>query len=255
MTQSEQITDLATALAKAQTTMTLPKRNREVTVKSEKGSYKFEYTTFDAIIEHVREPLTTNGLWFVQTTEIADGANTLRTTLVHSSGQWISGSVRVPPATKMQEFGSALTYLKRYALSSLLGIASEDDDDANAADGNTIEARQDKTPQRREPERRSEPAAKPPSAVATFLKGKSLSIVVPGAKAGKPDYTAWGNSLWKAVGACEDVRTLERLWADNSDQLFACKKADPALHDEVEKAADLRRYDLSQPQTTTLAAE
>lgn len=142
--QSEHIGQLATALALAQTSLTLPKKNRTVKVKSDKGNYEFEYTTLDTMIEHVRDILTTNGLWFVQTTEVIEGGNILRTMLTHSSGEWIAGTMRIPSAARMQETGSALTYLRRYALAALLGIASEEDDDANTADGNSVETKKDK---------------------------------------------------------------------------------------------------------------
>lgn len=143
--QSEHIGQLATALAAAQGTLTLPKKNREVKIKTQgQGEYKFEYTTLDAMIEHVRDILTTNGLWFVQTTEVIEGGNILRTMLTHSSGEWIAGTMRIPPANRMQETGSALTYLRRYALAALLGIASEEDDDANTMDGNSVETKKDK---------------------------------------------------------------------------------------------------------------
>lgn len=240
--------ELATALAKAQAAI------KPALKDSVNPHFKSKYADLSAIWESCREPLSKNGLSIVQTMDFDAGEVWLKTTLLHSSGESIDGRYPLRPIKQdPQGFGSALTYARRYCLAALVGIVADEDDDGNAAsqrNGNGHAA-----PTTREPERRTEPVEKPPSAVAAFLKGKSLSIVVPGAKAGKPDYTAWGNSLWKAVGACEDVRTLERLWADNSDQLIACKKVDQALHDEVEKSADLRRYDLSQPQTTTLAAE
>ncbi len=145
MNHSEYIDQIATALVAAQASLSLPKKNKEVTVKSDKGSYKFEYTTFDTIIEQVRGPLTKNDLWFVQTLNAAnEGLATLTTMLLHKSGQWISSTVRVPGSGRMQEFGSQLTYLKRYSLASMLGIASEEDDDANVADGNSIEDRKER---------------------------------------------------------------------------------------------------------------
>lgn len=136
---------LGEALAKAQVEMTNPPRNREVEVsgKTESGStykYKFKYATLDAIIDHVRKPLTDNGLWFVQTIEGSDnGGSRLVTTLLHSSGQSIRSETPLLAEKKgNQGFGSALTYMRRYALTAMLGIAADEDDDANAADGNTI---------------------------------------------------------------------------------------------------------------------
>jgi len=60
----------------------------------------------------------------------------VETLLAHSSGEWIKSEIRIDPIAKdPQAIGSSLTYARRYALSSLLGIASEEDDDAEGADG------------------------------------------------------------------------------------------------------------------------
>lgn len=151
--QSESIAKLVTALAKAQKMITPPGKNREVTVTPRSGgsSYKFSYTTLDALIEHVRAPLTENGLWFVQTTDAKDTAGNfvLRTVLLHESGEWISGEIPMLDPGNNQQLGSALTYQRRYALAGILGIASDSDDDANGADGNAVEAVKDKVVDRR----------------------------------------------------------------------------------------------------------
>ena len=138
---------LAEALAKAQADITSPARNREVTVmKKAGGSYKFRYATLDSIIDHVRPHLTANGLWFVQTLENGDGKYRLVTTLLHASGQSIRSEtpILLEKEVDNQVFGSALTYMRRYALTALLGIAADEDDDANTADGNTIKEAKDR---------------------------------------------------------------------------------------------------------------
>lgn len=146
MKTSDKIDELVTALAKAQASITAVEKNRTVKVKGETKSgrafeYSFDYTTLDAVIEHARKPLTDNGLWFVQTLGAGeDKKYFLETTLVHSSGQWITSQTPVlVEDIGNQKFGAALTYMKRYALSAMLGISSEEDDDANSADGNQAE--------------------------------------------------------------------------------------------------------------------
>ena len=144
--------NIMAALAKAQASLDAPGKNREVSVKlNGGGSYKFKYTTLDALIEHVRKPLTDNGLWFVQTTE----PGTMVTRIVHESGESICSAIPMPnlPA-KPQEAGSVLTYFRRYSLALALGLASDDDDDANVAEGNGYEAREPakKKPPAKEPE-------------------------------------------------------------------------------------------------------
>lgn len=216
--QSEQIGELATALALAQKGMTLPKRNREVSVKSQSGAaYKFEYTTFDAIIEHVRAPLTANGLWFLQSIEVDGSGNALRTTLTHSSGQWVSGTVRIPQAGKMQELGSALTYLRRYALSSLLGIASEDDDDANSADGNTVEAQKDRLP--------------PQGPIGSLEDKKAIA-------------NQWGAAALKTIETAKSYDELGAWHRHNADHIARVRGHNESLHKRILAALDKKQNEL-----------
>lgn len=136
---------IATALCKAQQAITNPPRNREVAVKTKTGgTYKFRYATLDAIIDHVRQPLTENGLWFTQTLANGDGKYKLVTTLLHASGQTLSSETPLlVQGAGNQEFGSALTYMRRYALTAMLGIAADEDDDGNHSDGNTVTSQKD----------------------------------------------------------------------------------------------------------------
>lgn len=144
--KSEAIGKLTEALAKAQAVMTSPSRNREVTVATKSGgSYKFKYATLDHILESVRKPLTDNGLWFTQTLANGDGKYRLVTTLMHTSGEWVESEQPLFLTDQSnQAFGSALTYAKRYALAGMLGIAADEDDDANHADGNTVKESTDR---------------------------------------------------------------------------------------------------------------
>lgn len=138
---------LAGALAKAQSEIASPPRNREVTVRTKTGGqYKFKYATLDSIIDAVRVPLTKNGLWFTQTLAgNGDGKYHLVTRLVHDSGESIeSVTPLLVQGAGNQEFGSALTYMRRYALTAMLGVAADEDDDANGADGNTITESRDR---------------------------------------------------------------------------------------------------------------
>lgn len=137
---SPQIDKIFEALAKAQSEIASPEKNKTVVVKTKTGgSYNFKYATLDAIIDCVRKPLSKNGMWFTQTLANGNGKYRLVTTLGHSSGQWIASETPIlSGSADNQEFGSALTYMKRYALSALLGVAADEDDDANLADGNTV---------------------------------------------------------------------------------------------------------------------
>ncbi len=126
--QSESIAELAAALAKAQGIMKAATYNRM------NPHFKNKYADLAAVWDAIRDPLSKNGLSITQTIEPINGAGTyLRTTLRHASGQWVSSMYPLPEGAKPQEMGSALTYGRRYSLSSLVGIAADEDDDANEA--------------------------------------------------------------------------------------------------------------------------
>jgi hypothetical protein len=123
MKTSEQISELAAALAAAQGMMENAVMNRV------NPHFKSKYADLAAIFDAARKPLSANGLAIVQT--IGDGV--LHTRLLHTSGQWIASEHPLPMSGRPQEIGSALTYARRYSLSALIGIAADEDDDANAA--------------------------------------------------------------------------------------------------------------------------
>lgn len=125
--QSSTIGKLAAALAKAQGQITSAAKTKM------NPHFKSDYADLASIWGAVREPLSKNELAVVQTTLPSSGGVTLKTTLVHSSGEWISGELYLPaPKDNPQGYGSAMTYARRYALAAIVGIA-QDDDDANKA--------------------------------------------------------------------------------------------------------------------------
>lgn len=142
MRTSENIDKLAGALASAQGQFTNLEKNREVEVTMKSGGkYKFRYATFDECIAMVRPVLADHELAFTQSIEITEkGLVNIESRLMHASGQWLASELLlVPESDTPQSIGSASTYGRRYAASALLCLASEDDDDANAASGNRAE--------------------------------------------------------------------------------------------------------------------
>lgn len=141
MSQSPTIGALAAALAKAQGAMSAPSKNKTVRVTSQKGSYSFKYSTLDAVMESIRKPLSDNGLSITQGLSIdANGGKVLVTTLMHESGEWISNGVPIEVSSPgMQPLGSAISYGRRYGISTLISVVADEDDDGNAADGNKAE--------------------------------------------------------------------------------------------------------------------
>lgn len=123
--QSETIGAIAGALAKAQAEMKSAKKNQD------NPYFKSVYADLASCYEACREPLTKNGIAVFQGIEDSiDGESvTLNTMLLHSSGEWLSSSLRMPLLKKdPQAVGSVITYARRYGLCAAIGLASEDDD-------------------------------------------------------------------------------------------------------------------------------
>jgi hypothetical protein len=124
---------IAVALAKAQGSFGQVKKDKKVKVTTKSGSsYEFSYAPLESILDAVREPLAENGIVIVQMLDAGD----LVTMMLHESGESITGRAPLPPSPDIQGMGSAVTYLRRYAIQAMLGIAAEDDDDGNRAAGN-----------------------------------------------------------------------------------------------------------------------
>jgi ERF superfamily len=132
------IAALATALAKAQTELTNPEKSLTGTIepqRGEGGARRFRYAPLSSGLEIVRKTLGQHEIATVQTTAIdqAAGIVNLTTLLAHSSGEWIASDWPVCPIAETErphQMGAALTYARRYALFTLVGIAGEDDLDA-----------------------------------------------------------------------------------------------------------------------------
>jgi hypothetical protein len=135
---SESIGTIAAALAKAQAELTNPEKSLVATIRSplpREGERTFRYAPLSSGLDIVRKSLGRHEIATIQTTAIDKDAGLLRltTVLAHSSGEWISSEWPVCQITDIasaQRMGAALTYSRRYALFTLVGIAGEDDLDA-----------------------------------------------------------------------------------------------------------------------------
>lgn len=137
MKTSEKIDELAAALAGFQKIVGSPKKSAENPAFKREGK-SLKYADLDAIIKVITPALSENGLSQMQFTssDIEMKTVTVNTMLLHSSGQFMISDDLVLPAENFGKFnaqtiGSSITYGRRYSLSAMLGIASEDDDDAN----------------------------------------------------------------------------------------------------------------------------
>jgi hypothetical protein len=135
---SETIGAIATALAKAQAELTNPEKSLSATIRSpfpREEDRTFRYAPLSSGLDIVRKTLGRHEIAAVQATEIDKEADLIRLTtiLAHSSGEWISSDWPVCPVSETaapHRMGAALTYARRYALFTLVGIAGEDDLDA-----------------------------------------------------------------------------------------------------------------------------
>jgi hypothetical protein len=134
---SETIGTIAAALAKAQAQLVNPEKSLVGTIRPDQasGDRSFRYAPLSSGLEIVRKTLSQHEIATVQTTSIDEtvGIVRLSTVLAHASGEWIASDwpiCAISETTAPHRMGAALTYARRYALFTLVGIAGEDDLDA-----------------------------------------------------------------------------------------------------------------------------
>lgn len=124
------------------------------------GSLRYTYATLGAVLEVTRPLLAKHGLAIMQTAASSAEGPCVHTTLLHSSGQWLSTPPLLikPQQATPQAVGSAISFARRYAILAVLGIATEDDDGHAAATPARQQPRPE--PQYEEPERQQTEAEK-----------------------------------------------------------------------------------------------
>jgi hypothetical protein len=135
---SETIGTIAAALAKAQAQLVNPEKSLLGTIQSDgptAGERSFRYAPLSSGLDIVRKTLSQHEIATVQTTSIDQTAGLVRlsTILAHASGEWIASDwpvCTISETAAPHRMGAALTYARRYALFTLVGIAGEDDLDA-----------------------------------------------------------------------------------------------------------------------------
>jgi len=175
--------DLAKALVKAQASM-------GPAIKDSKNPhYRSSYASLSAVIGAVIPALNEQGVAVMQLPHLDESYVQLTTILMHTSGQMLSSTVATPMGKKQdaQAVGSAITYLRRYALQSIMGLPVEDDD-GNAASRRTVQPR-------------SLPSTETTAArIASELQAAGLSVqayTTWAGKAGKPGINAMSPSQQK----------------------------------------------------------
>jgi len=168
--QSESIKQIAISLRGFQSEVKPIKRD------ANNSFYKSKYAPLDKVWEGIRETLEKHGLSVAQSLDNEDGHPVLETILMHDSGEWISGRYPVKGIKEdPQAYGSAITYARRYALSSILGIVTDDDDDGNSTTKTNQRSGQEDEKQK-PPE--TQPTIKDPSAPATQPQIKAINTIL-----------------------------------------------------------------------------
>lgn len=184
--QSEQVNELFLALSKAQGEM-MP------AIKDSKNPFfKSNFADLKSVWSACREPLSKNGLCVSQSIMVEAGVNVLVTVLGHKSGQWIK-SVAPIIVVKLdaQSFGSAITYQRRYALSALVGIYTDEDDDGETAQNRPPQKHQASPSQ--QPKEYTKPSQQQAAELTTILGECAESYRTNILK-------GIGNRGWKTVG-------------------------------------------------------
>lgn len=212
--RSESVMNLAAALAIAQGLIKTATKDNE----ADTGKFKYKYASLDAIWDVARKPLADNGLSIVQIPTNNDEGFRLETMLLHSSGEWISGTMTLPinagRMSELQAMGSAITYARRYMLGAMVGVTTGDDDDGRAAVLQQTEYKEPKP-------------LKPTMNVGKLLKRLNQEPEI--------------NGFYKKTSDIKATLTVGRSWPEPDDieawKLLFTDARDYAL-DEIERAVE-----------------
>ncbi|CAN7302912.1 ERF family protein [Cupriavidus necator] len=121
------------AFAKAQGAFQPIEKNRDVYIKSDKGSYSFKYADLAEMRAKTTPAMSQNDLCLFQLVTEDEGVTSIRTIIGHASGAEVESTIRINRQGDMKQFGATVTYLRRYVIGPMLGIAADDDIDEDGA--------------------------------------------------------------------------------------------------------------------------
>lgn len=218
---------IALALAKAQAAFPSIPKDRTVKVKTRTGGeYTFSYAPLDTILACVRQPLAANGLAIIQQVVTdAQGVEQLRTSLLHESGESLHCDVPILVAqgeNGAQAYGSAITYARRYGVTTLLCIAADEDDDGNAADGNSAQR----------VERPAKGKAKAPATITEAQQAELVELLE------RTNTAADGFAEWLGARSLSGIAADRFAFAKSALEKKARKMAEDAKPTEVAAQAE-----------------
>lgn len=218
MNRSDSIDQIADSLAKAQAKI-------KGAVKDSKNEhFKNRYADLESVWDACRDALTSNGIGVVQSPETAeDGTVIVYTLLAHKSGQWFEGALACKPMKfDAQGVGSTITYLRRYALAGMCGVAPADDDGEAAVGrpgGSQPAARQVQV---------NRGAAQKPAPRPANDNGPAAGTMT--AANDNSDWPVWIEGFKAEFSAQPDYASARDLWTSHGQVLDGLKEQQPAAY-------------------------
>jgi hypothetical protein len=197
--------------------------------------FKSNYARLEDVWEACRGALHANGIAVIQGSQVIDGKACMETKLVHTSGQWFSSLWEMMPAKEdPQSMGSAITYMRRYSLSAMVGILAADDD-GNAASRKPSATHADLTP-----------AADQRMAdnIGKVMK-KPAIIVVPNLNDEKANWKQWGNDMVHALGTSSTPDIVDQWISKNGVPLGNLNRFSKSAYDHIQAQAVLKKSQLN----------
>jgi hypothetical protein len=233
MEMSENINEIVTALSKAQAEI------GNVAKDAKNPHFKADYASLGAVLETCRPVLAKHNLCILQpASSEGSGAVTVETMIAHSSGQWMRSRLSCMPGKQdAQGIGSVITYMRRYSLASMVGVAQTDDDGEGATGRGESGGPQMAPAQRAKPQQKVEkadPVLIPPPETPALIQ-------TPVNAAGNgTDWSSWTLTFKAALESATSIGAVN-AWCDrNADPLSRLMNDLPKWHaamgDVIEKA-------------------
>ena len=243
MQHSENINEIATALAKAQGEI------KGATKDSENPHFKTRYADLASVWEACRAALSANGIAVIQAPTIdSEGNVCVETLLCHSSGQWMRSDLSVRPAkADAQAVGSVITYLRRYALAAMVGVAPEDDDGEAATGRGNGRGGEPMEPVRREPAKQAARGnGAPVLTIAVPDEPGIIPVPVPENGDMQQVWKSWVMALQMAIHNAPDIETVNVWERENDAALENLKNFNAKTFAYISNQIDARRGALAQ---------
>lgn len=137
---SENINEIAAALSAFQGEVPTIEKKKSVEIKTKAGYLiKYNYADIADVMAAIRKPLSKNGLFVSHSIQITPQGRQIDTTVFHTSGQWLKSTMTLEHTSDEKSLGGKITYYRRYALGSLLGLVTDDDVDCDGQGGEMVE--------------------------------------------------------------------------------------------------------------------